>query len=479
MKKIFSVLCALILSVTISFSLFGCDSETDPSPKPPISATVNTTRYKVDKANENPYGDPISFKDDKNYYYMFYLGDLRGIPLQNNVDVLEYNGIDSTHSVTTSITNSNSIEKQVTTAIEHCTEWTHAWSVSLSKSIGTSVKVFDLINLSTSNSLELGYSGSVKNSDKTTATESYKEAQSYTKEHIKTESIAFNSNYEHGFYRYILMGELNVYGVVIYDIANKTYSLTNYPVLAASYYTWDFCATSAQFNTDNYEVLPFELNEQYIKNLPIPTENIKTNPVFGQTKDIVIDYEMQSCLLDNGFDPSESGTEKDKLAHSTFKLFDLVLMNAAEGVNGYYIPNGKQLKLNLKVLQNPSKLPTGSHLGAVNWTVHNISDDSYDKVVYGTNISGKKIHSGAYYVKITYTDGTFDEFHTVDFLNGAKKNNLISLDFKIDNEKVLKSMEVVIVYELYYDYMRHIFNWGGTKRYANWRCLATLQFGAI
>lgn len=488
MKKIVSSV-SFVSTVLALFFITACGSSVPNNE----NMFVAPTRYNIE-ASENPYDDIISFKDDSFYYYLFYLGDIQYVPLQENINVYKYDGRDYEFSITTKKSTSSSIEKQVTNVIEHCTDWMSSWSSSLENKVSASIGVGKL-GASISANLEVGYSDSIETSKKITASESFTEAEEYTEEYSETFKFAFNNSFDYGYYRYILMGELSVYGVVIYDFKNDIYGLTNYSVLSACYFTFDYCESSAKFDNDNYNVLPFVFDEQYIKNLPMPNYSIYEGSLSedsGETgtgnlpsedlskRSIDITFMRESCKLDNGFDPSASGTDKDILAHSTFDLFELVLSNSVKGTDGkYYVLKGQKPKLELRVLQNINKLPTGSHLGSVNWTIHNIADDNYDKSVYGTNISGQKLHKGAYYIKVNYIDGSFSEFNAVDILNEAAKNNLILLKFDINSNKILKSIEVVCVYELYYDYMSSIWNWGGTKCYANWRCSISLQFGAL
>lgn len=475
MKKFLKLITASFIAVVSLFSIVGCNnSDID---KPPLTSSVCNVQV-----SENPYSDPISFKDSKNYYYMFYLGNIKDVPLQTGVDVFKYEGIDYSYSFTLETSTTASIEQQVTTAVEHCTEWTSSWSLKLSKNVGASVNILNIINLSSNFGLERGYSKSNKTTDRITATESYRKAEISSHTSSTTFSVSFDNSYKEGYYRYILMGELKIYGAVIYDFINGGYSLMNYPVLVASYYSLNYDADSAQFNNYTYTTIPFDLDENYIINLPTPTDSIEDVDISDLPSEVIpteainIDFKRESCKLNNGFDPASSGNKKNELAHSKFNLLELVLDNTIKSSNGKYsIINNLQPKLYLRVLQNPNNLPVGSHIGSVNWTIHYVNNNTYNNAVLGTNITSK-IGKGAYYVKVNYTDGSFNEFNEVNILNGNAKDNLLSLNIDFNSGKKLKSVEVVCVYQLYYDYMAHILNWGGTKCRADWRCSTTLNF---
>ena len=195
-------------------------------------------------------------------------------------------------------------------------------------------------------------------------------------------------------------------------------------------------------------------------------------------KEYSIALDRQSCEVDNGWDPKTPGTEKDILAHSIFNLVELKIDNCFQvEKNTYCLPQGNELKLSLKVLEDTTRLPTGTHLGSPNWTIHYLCEDSYRDKVTGTNISGQKIGYGAYYVKVNYSDGTFSEESKVDIMNGVQKNQTISIALNHNSSKNISSIEFVCVYEIYYDYMSSIWDWDGTKCYSNWRCSTTINFG--
>lgn len=195
-------------------------------------------------------------------------------------------------------------------------------------------------------------------------------------------------------------------------------------------------------------------------------------------KDYEANLDRVSCKDNNGYDPSESGTEVDSLAHHDWDLLRLVLGGCAqEDDSSYFIPEGNLLSVSFKVLQNPGSLPTwGMNGQSVNWTKHWITSDTYADTVYGTPLNGKAVGKGAYYVKVTYTDGTTTESSKFDFLSSAKQNDVLNVELNLNVNKKISSLQVVAVYELFYDYMTGYFDWNGTQCYGNWRCSTTIQF---
>lgn len=197
------------------------------------------------------------------------------------------------------------------------------------------------------------------------------------------------------------------------------------------------------------------------------------------TKDYEIELDRASCKENNGYDPSTAGANStDILAHGNWNLLSLIIGGCSQNSSGnYFVPQDSALTVSFKVLKNINSLPTSTLGGAsVNWTVHYLQKDSYSGQVYGTNINGQAVGKGAYYIKVNYSDGTYLETNKVNFLDGAKENQVINVSLNLNTNKTIKSVEIVAVYELYYDYMSGIFDWDGTKRTANWRCTTTINF---
>lgn len=194
------------------------------------------------------------------------------------------------------------------------------------------------------------------------------------------------------------------------------------------------------------------------------------------TKSYKVGITRQSCKTDNGFNPAEPGTNSgslsDQKAHSTFELLELYCKGyAIDSNDNIYVPSGTKLSFSVKVLQDINNLPTQS--GYLSWTIHYLTDDSYRGSVYGTNINGQTIGYGAYYVKVTYADGSTNESNKVNFLKNAQKDRFIDLDYTISSWKKITKVEVVFVYEIFYDCTPW---WEHITGYGNWRCSTTLSF---
>ncbi len=164
--------------------------------------------------------------------------------------------------------------------------------------------------------------------------------------------------------------------------------------------------------------------------------------------------------------------DKDDRAgrHDNFDLVKLVIINAEKLNDGSYrLPKGYPLALSLKVLQNVASLPLNG-----NANTKALSDDDYSGSVAGTNISNKKIGYGAYYVCITYTDGTKYERNATNILSGKGNNDLVRIEISTDTGKTISNVSVVVVYEIITKGKGALGIWW--NEHSNWRLTATLNF---
>lgn len=193
--------------------------------------------------------------------------------------------------------------------------------------------------------------------------------------------------------------------------------------------------------------------------------------------DYTVPFLRQNCKDNNGYNPAEKGTTSgainDVLSHESFELLQLNCSGCVKNSDGtYFIPQGEEVKLSTKILQDPSKLPTpGNYLS---WTRHYIFKDTYKEKIFETNINGQTIEYGAYYIKVSYSDGTVSESNKVNFMDGAKKGSVIDLVFTASKTKKIRKIEVVFLYETYYNCTPF---WSAAVwATPNWRCSATIDF---
>ncbi|MCI8413266.1 MAG: InlB B-repeat-containing protein [Clostridia bacterium] len=188
--------------------------------------------------------------------------------------------------------------------------------------------------------------------------------------------------------------------------------------------------------------------------------------------DISVSFTVQNCANDNGYNPAKQASEADdRSRHNGFEVVQLVVRNAKKRSGGsYFVPHGNALAFRLAVMQDVTGLPLNNN----NEKKKDICADSYNGAIYGTNISGKTINRGAYYVKISYADGTSAETNATNILEGKKKGNVIDIGIASDPNKKVTKAEIVVVYEIYTGAPGVMGIWW--NEYTNWRCSVTLNF---
>ena len=137
--------------------------------------------------------------------------------------------------------------------------------------------------------------------------------------------------------------------------------------------------------------------------------------------------------------------------------------------NQLVVSNNSDFALRYHLLQNPKDLPDDNSK-----VTKDICDDS-ETSVDGTSISGR-IGKGAYWVRVTYTDYSQEEYVARNFLANAVKDGYIDLipSDSLATNKAIAKIEVVVVYEMFTGAPGVLGIWW--KDYTNWRCTYTFDF---
>lgn len=193
---------------------------------------------------------------------------------------------------------------------------------------------------------------------------------------------------------------------------------------------------------------------------------------WSKLEDITVSLRVQNCADENGYNPAgQAGEVDDRTRHNGFEIVKLVLSNVKKLDDGSYtVPYGNKLKARIQVVQDVTNLPINNNEASKK----DICDDSFSGTVYGTNLNGKQIGKGAYYVCVTYTDGTTLKKNATNVLSGTKKGDYIETNVETDSSKKIKSVEVVVVYEMYCGAPGFLGIWW--TEMTNWRCSAVLSF---
>ncbi len=186
---------------------------------------------------------------------------------------------------------------------------------------------------------------------------------------------------------------------------------------------------------------------------------------------LTVPFSVNNCKNDNGYNPvQQAGEEDDRARHNGYEIVRLAVKNTERLPNGtYHLTNGQSPTLSLTVMQNLGRLPINSE-GST--SIKEICSDSFAGSVYGTNIDKQQIGYGAYYAKVTYTDGSATEKKATDILNGKTYGSGVNIEFPFNEGKNIKTIEVVVVYEIHS--CGYAVGWW--NEYTNWRCSTKLLF---
>ncbi|MBE5751904.1 MAG: hypothetical protein E7357_05775 [Clostridiales bacterium] len=316
---------ALVLGLVSAFLLIACEkSVSNDTPQKENSVenivAVNSSRYEVkpvEEMDDNQYELKTAFRDNQYNYYMYYLGRIERVPLQEAIGgTAEYTGGEYTRKLTTSITTKETIETCTINATEECTSWSDTKEFGGEFTIGKKDKC--------ALTIKAGYSSTWGGSQKVSWEDSFAKAEEYSKTESVEITVNFNDNYKLGFYRYILMGDIDVFATIIYDTIEKEYYSENICSVATQYYTLDYSPTSV-FSSTTLDLLTFT---------PPPLEELTTPE---------INYGISIYLMDGNI-------EYNKI--DSIHNCDVILpIPEKEGYQfaGWYDENGNKYEESIKV----------------------------------------------------------------------------------------------------------------------------------
>lgn len=262
-KKLRKMCLSIGISViTLCIAIFSGCNIGDSSGIKVLAKNLRFSATPVGGVGTADFESMYSFYDDDYYYYAFYLGRIDHVPLQDICPTYEYKGNRFAKEITTTETTSRTITNMITQASTQCV------SYSLSTSINGTIG-----NDQTKQKLEAGLSQVVSSSYTVSYSESISKAETYSKTVSDTTKFEFDKGTDLGFYRYVLFGDIDVFGVIIKDVVEGTYYKETYEIIASQYHSLDF-STKSTFDDNNYEKLVFEIDENKLKNLPSPATYI-------------------------------------------------------------------------------------------------------------------------------------------------------------------------------------------------------------
>ncbi len=242
------------------------ETESEEALQPDTTPVIEFERYSTTPRAEmeNPaYDEMYSFTAGNSDYYAFYLGRVNRTPLQNNSNVFEYIG--------------NGYEKQFTSTVTNETIISEMLSITKQNCISTSLG-FDFTQTLGSEALGVkiskGLSGEISGSQSISRQESIEKTVAYSESHTDTTTFSFDAQSKKGYYRYVLMGDVDVFVILVRNTQAGTYKVCTYEVISSEYYSLDY-SPSSRFDDHEYKPLVFEVSKSKVDSLPKPTTEIK------------------------------------------------------------------------------------------------------------------------------------------------------------------------------------------------------------
>ncbi len=280
MKKRFCAIFICMICVIMLFSACGIftsqDNNNGNTESDNIIATqsgkVLNKRYSAKKHSASTEADLIdSYYDDNYYYYYFHLGKVFDVPLQSKIEVpyYHYTGNNYTKAFKTTKTTTQSVEDSCTTAVTNTTTFSSTKNIDVGLSIKVATSVEAKLSagsfasasaketLEFGASVEAGYSRTTGKSDATSRTNSYKQVASNSETTEETTGFGFTNESKIGYYRYIMTGSVDVYTVVVYSLADKTFYLKTLTEVTSFGFSFDY-SESPDFDDNQCGSLEFD-----------------------------------------------------------------------------------------------------------------------------------------------------------------------------------------------------------------------------
>ncbi len=470
MKKCIAMILVIVVMVCVSLLTFGCDGTALPeldSANPitdngrylSVAAPINNVPNIVESATDNEYN-----------YYFIDLGYAKGVPISSGT-AIEYNGqTPITVSFEKSIVTQDSVSKSLTKAVSETVSVTSMGSATFK--VGQKFK-YNIGAAKAETSINASYSrqwGTVTDKSNSTS-DTYETATSETEE--LREAITYtigDHDEEKGVYRLSLIGTCDIYAVVQTNLDNSSVVSISYTLSAR-----DDMRIKIEYDDDglfdgNAEKIKLPTN--YYLSLPLPEKTIDSGVLDGDGESwstIAVTMDRYNCKDDGKYNKTNPDTAGRIARHDGFEIGTLSLYGCRQVGSSYYkISCIDDFAIRYMVLQDINDLPrNGCKLA-------HISNDTASRVL-GTNI-GSKIGYGAYWVRITYTDDSQEQYNETNILkyasNGTNIDILSAEDLNLS--KKVQKIDVVVAYELYAGAPGFLDIWW--HEYTNWRCEYTYEF---
>lgn len=328
MKKIITV----FLALACCLSFVACDNQSTDSNTTLNASSFNVVQKKCVVEKDDDYQQSVvSFYDDEYNYWIFNMGYLKDVPLEESHSYYKYTGGNIEYKFTTSITTANSVKNMTEKVSSKSNSWSNTNTHQVDVSGGGGKK--DVWNVT----VAYGYTNSTTNGNYngTSWAESFEKCETYSKTTENSVTITFDDSCENGYYRYVLLGVVNVYAAVIQDRNTNAYYANTYSEVKSYGYCLDFDKESALF--DEYDDNLFEFDLSCLGNLTKPTTYISTKQTDSKLEDLTV---FDETIRSGNYKIAGSG----KYTLDTFTLNKDILELVESGYNKLDITVTYELK---------------------------------------------------------------------------------------------------------------------------------------
>lgn len=286
----------------------------------PYSRFYTTEYVKMDnpryaRVNSCTFVDDEDKGNVKEYdIYLVYLGQVNNVPLAYPYGAgFLFTGNTLEQEFAKTVTTEESVEQTVTRSSEKSFSRTASESINMEVSISLKETIKALFaDVETSYNLNVGtgfeYSESVSNT--TAFSQSRKNVVAHGEALSQTYKLKLDKDSPHGYYRFVVMGQLDVFATVVFDEQDGKYKYSDTLSIVNEYYNAvDYSATDPSFSDIVAE--PFTLDDSILEDLSDPTITIKRPEEEAPVKNIIIRLDCQS--LGKPYGANDSATVSKSL----------------------------------------------------------------------------------------------------------------------------------------------------------------------
>ena len=399
-KKFWVCVMLTIFTLSLCLSMTGCLHTNDRvQTANGITLNVNNEEALSSQdlfiANEKPSPElEYSFRDDSNAYYLYDLGKIDNVPLEDFSNIFHFvnKGQKVTHTVETTSVSVSSISKSVSTTTEKTVNISDTHNVSAAAELSYGI---------VKGSLEYSFTKMRGTSESYSTTESYSEVAEYTESNKKTVTMTFDENSKNGYYGYVWTASIEIYAMVVKPLNEDEYFVDFYSEILTKWTEFYFFENSDEFKNYEYDSIEFDVPS----NLTIPS---KYHSFYSpETETAYINTISLSCSIDNHYNHTQPDQQANNIHFNhQFEFGKFVVENVIPVEEGKYTLGEGESIISFRVEYDTTALPLQD-----NMTSRAVSDDSDCGPFYSMpyNIGEKKVGYGLIVVLIAYKDGSPSE----------------------------------------------------------------------